>query len=51
MNKRDAIQTAIAIGAVSAIGYGLWSIYQPLCPLGIGLLLLTGIIYARTRPQ
>lgn len=24
--------------------------YAPLCPLAIGSLLLTGVIYARTRP-
>ena len=44
------MHTLIAFSSVSAIGYGLYMMYAPLCPLGIGLLLLTGIIYARTRP-
>lgn len=24
--------------ALGAIGFGLWQLYEPLCPLGVGLL-------------
>lgn len=45
---RDTIHGACLVASVSAIGYGLWAIFPPLAPLGIGALILTGIIYART---
>lgn len=46
----DTTHSLIAAGSLAAIGYGLWAIYAPLCPLVLGSLLLTGIIFARTRP-
>lgn len=46
---RDGVHTLIALGSLVAIGRGLHLIYPPLCPLVIGGLLLSAVLYARTR--
>lgn len=39
----------LAVGSLVAIGHGLHAIYPPLCPTVVGSLLLTAVVYARTR--
>lgn len=50
MTSPDTLHTVIAVASLVAIGYGLHSIYAPLCPLLIGTLLLVAVINARRQP-
>jgi hypothetical protein len=46
---RDAVHTYAMLAGLGLLCYGLWEIYQPLSFITSGALIVTGVVYARTR--
>ena len=47
--SRDMMHTYIGLVALGGIGYGLDQIHRPSAIVAVSALLLSGIVYARTR--
>ena len=48
--SKEAAHTVIALASLASIGGGLWWVYPPAALVVLGVLLLSGVIYARTCP-